>query len=47
MIDIPLENSISIAKFEQEYKKYYNRSLPDDIFLDLLVKNPDEAFFIL
>ncbi|CAD8134580.1 unnamed protein product [Paramecium pentaurelia] len=47
LIEASLDNSISIAKFEQEYKKFYSENLIDVVFLDTLLKDPQEAFFLL
>ncbi|CAD8134351.1 unnamed protein product [Paramecium octaurelia] len=47
LIEASLENSISLAKFEQEYKKFYTENITDVVFLDTLLKDPQEAFFLL
>ncbi|CAD8053964.1 unnamed protein product [Paramecium primaurelia] len=47
LIEVSLDNSISIAKFEQEYKKFYSENIIDVVFLDTLLKDPQEAFFLL
>ncbi|CAD8051182.1 unnamed protein product [Paramecium sonneborni] len=47
LIEVSLENSVNLAKFEQEYKKFYTENITDIVFLDNILKDPQEAFFLL